>query len=463
MEDIVLISDLHLGAGYDRARGAWDPAEVFFYDEAFAGFVDHLLARAQDEGRSWRLVILGDLFAFRLVAIPPPDRSAVLAGSEASAVWKLDQIARGHPHVFAALHRFLAAGFPVDVVSGNHDVELVRPGVQARLRELLGAGRGEAGQADVSFHPWIYYVPGVLYAEHGHQHQALEAFATVVTPYLPDDPDKIETTLAAFLFEYLLALDASVDPCPDHTTPPWRYFRLAVAHRPSSLVPVLSRHARFFVDLARHSAELSRSEARARQGGYRERTLPRHAAEMGLPTDVVLALDELTAASRRPPRLRLLEMAARWAARSLAPTARTALVVSALASPAWRWKLPGAVVAGGGLQERGHRQSRAGRRYLQRAAVSVHGLLRRAGLAVPYYVFAHDHRPQHIPLELGSDAPQYLNTGTWSCLAPSPSLGSPFRPTLVQVTFDPVTAKPLARLLLWDEVRRTTEPLQLQA
>lgn len=124
------------------------------------------------------------------------------------------------PDFFAGLRRFLGAGFPIDVVSGNHDVDLVRPAVRTRLRELLGTGGGEGDGGGVRFHPWIYYVPGVLYAEHGHQHAALSAFTRVVAPYLPGDPETIETTVGAFLVQYLLALDACSDPCPDHTTPP---------------------------------------------------------------------------------------------------------------------------------------------------------------------------------------------------------------------------------------------------
>lgn len=398
MEDLVLVSDLHVGAGYDRARGMWDAAEAFFYDRSFSAFVDHLLTRADEERRSWRLVLLGDVFDFRLVDIPPPSRSAVLANSGASAISKLDQMASGHPDFFAGLRRFLAAGFPIDVVSGNHDVDLVRPAVRTRLRELLGTGGGEGDGGGVRFHPWIYYVPGVLYAEHGHQHAALSAFTRVVAPYLPGDPETIETTVGAFLVQYLLALDACSDPCPDHTTPPSRYFRLAVAHDPSSLVPVLSRQAHLLVDLMSHAAELSRSGGGDHRAGYREATLPRYAAEIGLPRDVVEALDDLTVGSRRSLPRRMATAAARRSAASRA--ARASLVAAVAASPSKAGRLARAAVAAVALRDPGRRLGHRSAN-LERAAVSVHRLLRRAGLAVPYYVFGHDHRPQHLPLQVG--------------------------------------------------------------
>lgn len=238
MEDLVLESDLHLGAGYDRARGMCDEAEGFFYDRSFSAFVDHLLTRADEERRPWRLVLLGDVFDFRLVDIPPPSRSAVLANSESSAI--------------------------------------------------SSSTRG--------------------------------------------DPETIETTVGAFLVQYLLALDACSDPCPDHTTPPWRYFRLAVAHDPSSLVPVLSRQAHLLVDLMSHAAELSRSGGGDQRGGYREGTLPRYAAEIGLRRDVVEALDDLIVGSGRSLPRRVATAAARRSAASRAAGA-SLVVVAAAASP----------------------------------------------------------------------------------------------------------------------------------
>src|SRR5437660_938439 len=40
--DVVIVSDLHLSAGYDERLDAFDRNEDFFYDAAFARFLEHL-------------------------------------------------------------------------------------------------------------------------------------------------------------------------------------------------------------------------------------------------------------------------------------------------------------------------------------------------------------------------------------------------------------------------------------
>src|SRR5437762_2947362 len=62
--DIAIVSDLHLCAGYNERTGAFSRREDFFYDGAFARFLAHLRRRADEEGRRWRLVILGDFFDY---------------------------------------------------------------------------------------------------------------------------------------------------------------------------------------------------------------------------------------------------------------------------------------------------------------------------------------------------------------------------------------------------------------
>lgn len=68
-DDVVIVSDLHLSAGYDPLTGRYDRTEDFFYDAAFARFLDNLLLRAEVEHRKWRLVILGDMLDFLQVEV----------------------------------------------------------------------------------------------------------------------------------------------------------------------------------------------------------------------------------------------------------------------------------------------------------------------------------------------------------------------------------------------------------
>ena len=151
---LAIVSDLHM-ATPDGPLG--DP---FAEDDAFAG----LLGALASHGPPTRLVLLGDTF------------DLVLADGGG-----LDAIAAAHPTVFRALGAFIRSGHAIEVVPGNHDIDLMRHPLQERLRELVGAAVGDrqAG-ARIGFRPWIVHVPGVLYAEHGQQHHDLNHFRSVL-------------------------------------------------------------------------------------------------------------------------------------------------------------------------------------------------------------------------------------------------------------------------------------------
>ncbi len=161
---VLVVGDLHMAAG---------PLDPFRNDELF---VDFLGRQAQSDTR---LVVLGDLFDF--VLTPPPGQRlpARADPTEAGALDRLERIAAAHPAVIEALGHFAYAGGGIDLVAGNHDIELVRPAVQARVRALLG----EPTEEQLRFRPWFVHLPGLMYAEHGQQHHHLSAFATLLDPY----------------------------------------------------------------------------------------------------------------------------------------------------------------------------------------------------------------------------------------------------------------------------------------
>lgn len=171
VQEIVVLSDLHMGA----ARTGLDAPDAFTDDEALASLLDHLTDRPAHGGVPLRLILLGDIVDFVFVGAgeAPFDRSAAAGRSD------LDAIAAAHPVVFAALGRLAAtAGIEVDIVPGNHDMELALPGVTEHLASLAAAaaGRPEA-RAALRGTPWMVHVPGVLHAEHGQQHHDLNRFA----------------------------------------------------------------------------------------------------------------------------------------------------------------------------------------------------------------------------------------------------------------------------------------------
>jgi UDP-2,3-diacylglucosamine pyrophosphatase LpxH len=151
----IICSDAHLDTGPDRRDGAG----------ALAQFLDHLVAG--DTG-GLRVVLLGDVFEL----LRPARRD------EAAGLARLDAVLAANASFVAALRRCLGAGVPVDLVVGNHDIDLLRPAVAARLRDHVGAGHHL-----LHVRPWVYHVPGVLYAEHGNQHHDLNRFPDVFEPF----------------------------------------------------------------------------------------------------------------------------------------------------------------------------------------------------------------------------------------------------------------------------------------
>ena len=185
MRDVVIVSDLHLGAHDDS-----------YYDDAFGRFVDHLHDSDVD------LLLLGDALDFLEARPRATGAGKRIDTSEAAARMTLDWIGLRHATFFGALGRFADDGHRIHVVPGNHDLELLRTPTQARFRELVGAvpcGRGVAGS--VTFHPWIFHVPGLLYAEHGHQYHDINAVNTLLRPELPGRPDRLALPIASYLAE----------------------------------------------------------------------------------------------------------------------------------------------------------------------------------------------------------------------------------------------------------------------
>jgi hypothetical protein len=247
---ILILSDLHMSAG---------PHDPFARDVEASGFLVAQARRAA-AGEELRLVLLGDLFDFLLV--PPRACAGTPAAPESGerdALRRLERIARRHRGVLAALAAFAAAGGQIDLVPGNHDIELRWPAVERRLRGLLD----EPGER-LRVHPWILHIPGVLYAEHGHQHHDINAFATLLWPYAPDAPEHLDLPVGSHL-AHLLA----------HTSyGAWR--------RRAALAKVIAGRA---CDRRRRGLV-----ARYRAGGLAE-----EAARVGLPAATLARIDAVTA------------------------------------------------------------------------------------------------------------------------------------------------------------------------
>jgi hypothetical protein len=241
-QEVVVVSDLHLGA--------WAPEVTAPHEQALGRLLAHLLADPHAAGP--RLVLLGDTLDFAALR---PGRDRRPDTSTAASLAILDRLAASHPAFVGAIAGWLDGGGVLDIVVGNHDVDLARPRVQQELWRVLGLRHSQEGRARV--HPWVFHLAGVLHAEHGHQHHDVNAVATPACPWGGRDGG-LQLPLAAHLDRSRAGLLAA-----------------ATAHALSLVGPARA----------------------ARRAAYRRRVLPPLAAETGLDASTLIALDRLSRAT----------------------------------------------------------------------------------------------------------------------------------------------------------------------
>lgn len=281
---IIVVSDLHMTSGLDQTRGTWSPTEDFFWDDDFAEF----LGWYGKNGRT-TLVINGDMFDFlQVLDIPDSQQARVynipdahlsarfgLRCSEPAAVFQIDRIIQGHRRVFKALAEFLGKGNQVKIIKGNHDVQLFWEGVQERIRERLEAlgqeGKRRAIRQNLDFLPWFYYVPGLLYVEHGNQYEPATSFENFLHPLLPHDyrgtGGHIELDLGGIVIRYLSNRMEVVDPLADNYRPLSQYLKSFIRHHPLVFLGSLRDAVRYLTKAVGKAYRMKRSR---RSAAYRE-------------------------------------------------------------------------------------------------------------------------------------------------------------------------------------------------
>ncbi len=200
--DLIVLSDLHLGEGMLKGEPRYVPTEDFFHDHQFEHFISHIAERYKDNPDGVKLVLNGDTFDFLTVTTIPSDTEAKARGFEVStaerkfglnpteskSVFKLDLIVNGHRPFFVALAHFVASGFHIEILRGNHDLELFFTGVKKRLlahlARLNDALDLETVTKRVHFHEWFYLEPDRIYIEHGNQYDASNSIRYPLNPIL---------------------------------------------------------------------------------------------------------------------------------------------------------------------------------------------------------------------------------------------------------------------------------------
>lgn len=159
--ELYIISDLHLcdGGPLEDFRPEDERALV-----AFLFRISRLPAAT--------LIINGDFIDF--VQIQPRPQmwyNATLGSTEDESLEKLELAVRAHAPIFDALRRFVAHGHSLRFHAGNHDIDLLWPRIQTRLRHLIG------GQETAAVSFGTEYRHAGLYVEHGHQADPPNRFA----------------------------------------------------------------------------------------------------------------------------------------------------------------------------------------------------------------------------------------------------------------------------------------------
>lgn len=225
--DLLIVSDLHLTLTLDDEDKATDAA--------IAAFLDHH-RQHRNRGRPWRLVMAGDIFEFvypdmeHFIARHPGPDAPRASGAGFLQLWPVQALAwrlrvtmRERAVVFLALGRFLAAGNRLELIKGNHDVELQWATVQRAFLETMAAILDEAGEAPppgtleaaVDFHVWFFYEPGRVYVEHGNQYDEFNCLPNFLDPALVTDPDRSFSPMGSRFTTYMTNAFVDYKPRPE--------------------------------------------------------------------------------------------------------------------------------------------------------------------------------------------------------------------------------------------------------
>jgi UDP-2,3-diacylglucosamine pyrophosphatase LpxH len=446
--NILVVSDLHFGEELLPGATTERRRAVDLGVEAFREFLRYHAVRRID-GRPWRLVIAGDLFDFMSVVVPGspglPARSADerrfgLARGAKAGVPRMRAICENHAGLLADMVAFAAAGHSIDIVVGNHDVELLEKEVVAELKRHLAKAGADARALDrIGVVPWFVYVPGVAWIEHGHVYDEGCSFEFNLAPTDPKD-GKLVFNADYAATRYLAASVPEIDPHGIEEWSFWGYLRFAWDQGARSFGRLLVAYMRFSWSLigARALHQSLRRRDRRRRA-HRER-LAEVAKAGGLTVETASAIDRL---ARTP-----LTVSWRRLGRMLQIDKFASLIVTTLAILVMLIELPlafallgaaGAVLVAHGIQ-----------RWLGQHMVTSQLPMRavpqriRKLVDAPVVVFGHTHDPRWQPLRGGG---VYINTGTW-LPATRPGLRRSFTHVLIQPR---AGTQPLTELRQWRE------------
>lgn len=461
--DYLVVSDLHLRGGWSNPTPG-----LYHFDEEFADFLRYYrLHRAAD--RRWLLIIGGDLIEFLYITDRPDPATPMLrgatfldsefrygAGTEAQkSRWKLDTILRSsHPQLLLALARFVAEGNAIVVLRGNHDIEMFWPEVQEHFRRLIAEHHPEdvsymtmkeAVVARVRFGEWFWYVPDVLYVEHGSQYDPFCCSQYVLNPLVPQCSTRLQMSISELAIRYFTNQMKTINAsAAENIKSVSEYIGWVIRGNLSLLPSTLRLYAGMVLRILAKSGRPNRAAEQAVRAVHEQRVATAD-ERFGLPAGTVATLDALRAA----PVMRDALATARFLALDLIAGA---VLIAALAVFVLIWypARVGSLVLAGAAALIGLIAYWGALRF--RRVTEAAQLLRTAGriaaiLAVPFVVFGHSHEAGKWPLPGGRT---YLNVGTWV-----PEGGEAH---FVHLTVSGDSAGRLARLWRWNRSEQKPEP-----
>lgn len=449
LANILVVSDLHFGEELLPGASSERRHAVDLGASAFREFLRYHTVRRRD-GRPWRLVIAGDLFDFMSVFVGSlPERPAKTADERRyglgrgvmPGVERLKQICAIHRPLLADLAAFAAAGHSVDIIVGNHDIELLAPEVAAELVRQLGlAGASERALSRISVVPWFIYIPGVVWIEHGHVYDEGCSFEFNLAPMDPKDGWLVYNADYAAV-RYLGSAVPDLDPHGIEEWSFWGYMRYAMGQGVGHMGKLWLAYGRFVKALFSARA-LHRSFKRRDRRRREHRARLAHVAEQGgLSFETASAIDRLsrtplTVSTRRLGRMLMLD-------RFGLGLGLVVTIIALLVLVPVLWALVGAVLAVlvvAGIT-----------RWLGRHMVTSQLPMRavpqrlRKFVDAPIVVFGHTHDPRWQRLRSGG---VYINCGTWL-----PATRPGIRRSFTHVFLSPSAAggAPVVELRQWRE------------
>ena len=222
MRHSVVVSDVHLCEAVP-GDGLWlrYRQKRFFPDGDFSKLFDWL--REATKGEGLELIFNGDLFDFDAPSVIDGEvRHEDQPRDERTSVATLTRILDDHAEFVAALGRLLASGRLIVFVSGNHDAQLVFPGVQKLLEtRLIQAAQSinpsipeKELSGRIIFRSWFYTTPDGVHVEHGNQYDRYCSFRYPTEPFT-NDGTSIQPTVGSLTFRHMASRMGYFNPHVD--------------------------------------------------------------------------------------------------------------------------------------------------------------------------------------------------------------------------------------------------------